>query len=114
MEELPILALLQKLYKELSQSTIQLDKKWRYSLGLRCENQLLECIEQVVRAKNSSKPMKAHFLLEAVTALELLQMDLRLLLELKLLNPTLAFQHQAKASEVGRMLGGWLKAVQSR
>lgn len=114
MEELPILALLHALYKELAQSTIQLDKKWRYSLGLRCENQLLECIEQTVRAKNAIKPMKATFLLDAITALELFQMSLRLLLELKLLNVTLAFQHQAKASEAGRMLGGWLKAVQSR
>ena len=77
------------------------------------ENSILDMLEQLLMAKNAPKPMKAGYLLKASATLELITLKCRLLLELKLVNPTLVFQLQAKTSEIGRMLGGWLKSVQS-
>ncbi|MBI4127256.1 hypothetical protein HY463_00950 [Candidatus Peregrinibacteria bacterium] len=64
-------------------------------------------------AKNAPKLMKASFLIKAGSKLECCTLKLRLYLELKLVNETRAFQTQAKLAEIGRMLGGWLKATQS-
>ena len=64
-------------------------------------------------AKNAPKTLKAGYLIKSSAILEVLTIKMRLLLELKLANETKIFQLQAKNSEIGRMLGGWLKSVQS-
>lgn len=85
----------------------------RYSLGASLENSILECLGQLIMAKNAPKPLKASYLIKASSHLEISTLKLRLYLELKLANETKIFQTQAKLSETGRMLGGWLKATQS-
>lgn len=64
-------------------------------------------------AKNAPKTMKSAYLIKASSHLEITTLKLRLYLELQIANETRVFQTQAKLAEVGRMLGGWLKAVQS-
>jgi len=89
-------------------------KRWRLTLGKSIEESILKLLEQLVMAKNAPKTMKTAYLLKASGTLEVLTLKLRLLLELKLVNETRVFQLQADAKEIGRMLGGWLKATQSR
>jgi len=62
---------------------------------------------------DAPKTMKAACLLKSSGTLEVLTLKLRLMLELKLVNETRVFQMQSEAQEIGRMLGGWLKSVQS-
>lgn len=62
-------------------------------------------------AKNAPKPLKAGYLIKAGSKLEVSTLKLRLFLELKLCNETKIFQTQAQMDEIGRMLGGWKKAV---
>lgn len=88
-------------------------KRWRYSLGLSLENSLLDCIKLLIMAKNAPKPLKAGYLIKASAELEMTILQLRLLLELQLVNETRIFQIQSKLAEMGRMLGGWLKSTQS-
>ena len=64
-------------------------------------------------AKNAPKPLKAGYLIKASAKLETSMLKLRLFLEFKLTNETKVFQIQAHMEEIGRMLGGWLKSVQS-
>lgn len=64
-------------------------------------------------AKNAPKPLKVGYLLRAMGKLEITTLKLRILLEFKLVNTTRLFQLQAQLAEIGRMLGGWLKATQS-
>jgi hypothetical protein len=65
-------------------------------------------------AKNAPKPLKAGYLIKAGSQLEIATLKLRLILELNLIiNETKIFQVQNKFAETGRMLGGWLKSVQS-
>jgi hypothetical protein len=85
---------------------------WRYSLGNSLEISVLDCLEQLIMAKNAPKPLKAGYLIKASSHREVATLKLRLCLELKLANETKIFQLQSKLEEVGRMLGGWLKSVQ--
>lgn len=83
----------------------------RYTIGASIENSLLECMEHLIMAKNAPKPLKASYLIKANSKLEVTNLKLRLLLELNLANETRLFQVQGKIAEIGRMLGGWLKAT---
>lgn len=113
MDSLPIINKTYDVYKEIIILQSKLEKRWRYSLGSGLENSILDCMESLIMAKNAPKILKAGYLIKASSKLEVSTLKLRLLLELALVSETKIFQLQAKLSEIGRMLGGWLKAVQS-
>lgn len=62
-------------------------------------------------AKNAPRPLKASYLIQGLSALEITTLKIRLVLELKLANETKIFQIQTKLQEIGRMLGGWKKSL---
>ena len=113
MQSLPIINKSYEAYKAIIDINHTLTKRWLYSLGISLENSILDCMENLVMAKNAPKPLKAGYLIKASAKLEISVLKLRLLLELKLCNETKVFQVQAQVEEVGRMLGGWLKSVKS-
>jgi hypothetical protein len=114
MESLPIINTAYEIYKAIVSLNDGLAKRWIYSLGLSLENSVLDCMENLIMAKNAPRPLKAGYLIQASGKLETATLKLRLFLELKLTNETKIFQLQAKLEEAGRMLGGWLKSVQSQ
>ena len=91
----------------------KLEKRRKYSIGLSLENSILDCMESLIMAKNAPKTLKAVYLIKAGSKLEVSALKVRLLLELAWLNETKIFQLHSKLDEIGRMLGGWLKSVQS-
>jgi hypothetical protein len=108
---LPIIEAVYQCYKELFSLTCALPKKTKYSLGQGIESSALSLLENLIYSKNSTLPMRKTYLHKTQVAMEILQLKLRLLLELKLANETKIFQIQARLEESGRMLGGWLKAT---
>lgn len=74
------------------------------------ENTALALLEQLIMAKHAPKSIKGTYLIKAIGSLEILRLKARLLLEFKVCNETKIFQMQNQLAEVGRMLGGWLKA----
>lgn len=62
-------------------------------------------------AKNAPKQLKSPYLIKAGAHLEISILKFRLFLELKIANETKIFQSQSKLREIGRMLGGWLKSL---
>jgi len=113
MNSLPIINKTYEVYKNLVDINNKLNKKWLYSLGINTENSILELIEYLVMAKNAPKTLKVGYLIKASACLEITTMKIRLLLEFKLINETRIFQIQSILAEIGRMLGGWLKSLQS-
>lgn len=93
---------------------MQLPKRWHYGLGISIETTILACLSELIMAKNAPKQLKAAYLIKASSHLEIATLKLRLVLEHKLVNETKIFQTQASLAEVGRMLGGWLKSLQSK
>ena len=113
MESLPIINQSYDLYKGIIEVTDKLEKHWKYGLGASVESSVLACVENLIMAKNAPKALKASYLIHASSKLEISALKVRLLLEMKLVNETKVFQLQARLAEIGRMLGGWLKAAQS-
>lgn len=111
MDSLPIINRNYELYKLVIDLTGALGKRWRYTLGESLEESILECMAELIMAKNAPKPLKTNYLLKASGHLEISILKLRLLLELKLANETKIFQAQSKLEEIGRMLGGWLRSL---
>ncbi|MBU0981680.1 four helix bundle protein [Patescibacteria group bacterium] len=113
MSSLPIINKSYEVYKAIIDLNNKLEKRRKYSIGLSLETSILDCMESLVMAKNAPKTLKAGYLIKAGSKLEVSTLKLRLLLELALVNETKIFQLQSKLDEIGRMLGGWLKSVQS-
>lgn len=86
-------------------------KTHRHSLGQSLENNVLELMENLIKAKNAPKPHKATYLINAIAQQEIATLKLRLYLELKLVSETKIFQAQSELQEIGRMTGGWLKSL---
>ena len=113
MDALPIITATYTVYKFLVEMNHHLEKRWKFSLGMSLENTALSLLEQLIMAKHAPKSLKASYLIKAVALLEVLRLKVRLLLELKIANETKVFQMQNRLAEIGRMLGGWLKAASS-
>ena len=113
MDELPIINRIYSTYKAVVEINNHLEKRWRYSLGQSLEESILSLMQDIIMAKNASKHLKAPHLIKASSYLEISIFKLRLFLELKIANETKIFQIQSNLAEIGRMLGGWLKSVNS-
>ena len=85
----------------------------RYSVGISVENNVLELLDLLIMAKNAPKPMRVGYLIQCSSLLEIIILKLRLFLELKLASEVNIFKIQRDLAEIGRMLGGWLKATKS-
>ena len=110
MDSLPIIIATYTIYKNIVEINYHLERRWKFSLGMSLENTALSLLEQLIMAKHAPKSLKASYLIKAVALLEVLRLKVRLLLEFKICNETKVFQIQSKIAEIGRMLGGWLKA----
>jgi hypothetical protein len=113
MESLPVINKTYEVYKAIIDINEHIQKRPRYGIGSSLEDSILACMEHLIMAKNAPKPLKAGYLIKSSSQLEISTLKLRLILELKLVNETKIFQTQSKLAEIGRMLGGWLKSVQS-
>ena len=108
---LPIINKTYEAYKAIVDINSHLEKRWRYSLGQSLENSILTLLQELVMAKNAPKPLKSSYLIKASSHLEISILKLRLFLELKIANETKIFQTQSKLAEIGKMLGGWMKSL---
>jgi hypothetical protein len=112
MDPLPIINRTYDLYKIIVALNDHAEKRWRYSLGQSLETTVLNCLTELILAKNAPKPLKTAFLINADANFEVAVFKLRLFLELKIANETKIFQAQAKIREIGTQLGGWIKSLQ--
>jgi len=113
MDTLPIINRTYDLYKTVVDITTHMEKRWRYSMGQSLEKSVLDLLAELIMTKNAPRPFKASYLIRAGNHQEVIILKLRLCLELGIANETKIFQAQSAAAEIGRMLGGWLKSVQS-
>ncbi len=109
--DIPVFAKTYELYK-LFYSYLQLfPKKDRYTLGLKCESALLEVLEAIIMASSLSKTEKLPILKRASVKLDVLKVFFRLAKDLKVLDTKKYLLLEGYLQEIGRMLGGWIKAT---
>lgn len=86
-------------------------KDSRYTLGAKTDSLFLETIEYIIKAGGSDKLEKLIALKNASIKLDLLKFFLRLSWEIKSLDNKKYILLSEKINEIGKMLGGWIKAL---
>lgn len=92
----------------------KLSRVHRYTLGERIDLLFIEIIEAMAYASFSSKIEKAPYLRLAIRKLDALKILLLVLWETRSLDTNKYSALSAPLEEVGRMLGGWLKGVETK
>lgn len=108
--DIPIFQKTYELYKLFYQYLVNFPKKDRYTLGQRCENAILDLLEAITQAGQLPKAKKLPVLQKASTKLDLTKVLIRLCKDLKILDNQKYLTLESELQEIGRMLGGWIKA----
>lgn len=111
-QNVPIIVSLYQFYSSFHDELIRFPKSERYSLGASCQTELLDIIKQCLQAASSNKPdIKVVHLQQASASLDVLRLLLSLCKDCKCISNQTYQQLDSKLSEIGRMLGGWLKSL---
>ena len=108
------LSLIQKLvqaYKLWHSFLAVFPKSSRYTLGIKIDSLFLEVIELIIKASYSNKLEKFISLKNASVKLDLLKFFLQITWEIKSLDNKKYILISEKLNEIGKMLGGWIKAL---
>lgn len=108
--DIPIFQKAYDLYKLYYQYLVNFPKKDRFTLGLRCENVILDLLEAITEASQVSRNGKLPILQNASLKLDQVKMFIRLAKDLKILDNKKYLILESHLQEIGRMLGGWIKS----
>jgi four helix bundle protein len=108
--DIPVFQKTYELYKFFYQLVAHFPKKDRYSIGQKIENGMLGLIEDIVTASQLSKSEKVPTLQGASIKLDVLKVLIRCCKDLKIIDNKNYLLLESKLQEIGRMLGGWIKA----
>jgi len=109
--DIPIFKKIYELYRNFYSFRNSISKQDRYTLWQKCENILLETLENILLASQMSKMEKLPILERASLQLNLFRIFVRLAKEVKALDNKKYILLQQDTDEVGRMLGGWIKST---
>ena len=85
----------------------------RYTLGAKIDSLFIDTVELILQAGYSSREQKLGIVLRACTKLDALKYFLQIAWELKALDTKHYARIAEPLAEVGKMLGGWKKQLQS-
>jgi len=106
---LPILQKLIVAYKLWHGYWSHFDKLTRYSLGSSIDRQFIETIRNIFIASHKTRDRKEIYLTKASNEFDLLKFFLQIAWEVRTLNDKKYIALSEHLTEIGRMLGGWLK-----
>jgi len=108
--EPPIIQALFDLYYKLYLKSQRLPKQVKYTLGQKSENLLLDILDLAVLAYRKPKIEQLPLLERVDAKMEVLRLNIRLIWQLGLYKNKEMIDLQKKLSEIGKMLGGWIKS----
>lgn len=109
--DIPILKKTCELYKVLHEYGRSVPKQDRFTIYERCENLLLDIVEALLSAGYAGRANKTGALELASCKLNLLRFFIRLMKETRTIDNKRYALMQEQVDEIGRMLGGWLRAA---
>ena len=109
--DIPIFKRIYDLYKRFYSFRNMVPKQDRYTIWQRCESLMLDILEGILSASQTSKTEKFPILEKASLKLNLLRVFLRLMKEIKSIDNKKYALLQEEIDETGRMLGGWIKST---
>lgn len=112
--DVPIFKKTYDLYKEFYICLKSFPKQDKYSLGEKCNLVLIEILECLLEVGSLRGPEKISCLEKVSTKLNLFRVYIRLAKDIKVLDSKNYILIQEVVSEIGRMLGGWIRFAGSR
>ena len=112
--DIPIFHKIYELYKLLHGYHHRVPKSERYTLWQKCENTLITVLEGLLMASQQSKIEKLPTLEKVSVKLNFLKVCVRLMKDVKAINPKTYIIIEANLDEIGKMLGGWIKSTKER
>jgi len=112
--DIPIFKKSYELYKTFYGYRNTVSKQDRYTLWQRCENLILDILENILWASQLPKKDKLPILEKASLKLNFLRVFLRLCKEIKTIDNKKYVLLQEIIDEIGRMLGGWIRSTRQR
>jgi len=112
-QDTPIFVKTYELYKNFYVNLSSFPRKDRYTLGQKCETVLLDLLESIIIASNLSKQDKLPILRKASLKIDLLRTFFRLGKDLKIIENKKYIDFENSVSEIGKMIGGWIKTTNS-
>ena len=112
--DIPIFKKTYELYKTFYGFRNVIPKQDRYILWQRCENLILDILENILWASQLPKGEKTPILEKTSLRLNFLRVFIRLSKETKMLDNKKYVLLQESVDEIGRMLGGWLRSTRQR
>lgn len=109
--DIPILKKSYNLYKYFHTHRYHIPKQDRYIIWQRCENLLLDLLQNIMLASYKSKADKITILYNASNQLNFIRLLVRLAKDIKSLDNKKYILIQNEIDEIGRMLGGWIKSL---
>jgi hypothetical protein len=109
--DIPIFKKTYDLYKLFYGYRNLMSKEDRYSIWLRCDGLMLDVLEGIMAASQTSKGGKLPILEGTSMRLNLLRVFVRLMHETKGIDGKKYLAVQTPIDEIGRMLGGWIRSV---
>lgn len=86
----------------------------RYTTGARIENHFLDLLELIYKAYYASMINKSEIIVEAISKNDIIKYLLQIAYENKLIKDKQYLELSTKLQEVGKILGGWKKGVDSK
>ena len=108
--DIPIFKKAYDLYRQFHETRNKMPKQERYTLFQKSENTLLEVIEGILKASQLSKEEKLPVLKETSSKVSLLRVFVRLMKDIKAIDLKIYTIFESNIDEIGRMLGGWIRA----
>ena len=102
------------MYKQWNSYRNNIAKQSRFTIGAKIDNLFLEAIELLFIAGYLNKEQKLPVLQKANGKLDLLKFFLQIAWELKLFDAKKYAELSKPLDEIGRMLGGWRKGIESK
>ncbi len=107
--EIPVVVKLFTVYEITHKLIFKFPKHERYALGEKIKHSILEAIEILIWANQSSKYEKEKMLLKANAKVELLKILFRISLNCQILEGAEYLDVENRLQEIGRMTQGWIK-----
>ena len=86
----------------------------RYTTGARIENHFLDLLELIYKAYYANIENKSIVIIKAITKNDIIKYLLQIAFENKLIKEKQYLELSNKLQEVGKILGGWKKGIESK
>lgn len=112
--DIPIFKKIYEFYKGFYGLRNFISRQDRYTIWQRCENLILDILENILWASQLSRAEKLPVLEKNSLRLNLLRVFFRLCKDIKVLDGRKYILFEEDVDEIGRMLGGWIKSTKDR